>query len=103
MAHRFSKLTVMTLCLAAALGVSAASGSAWSTRSAEGCPTHLDYVVLASLGDSGNWVGLSTFRALGHIERPISRGVGVQKVRYGAQGTPTDCGLQRAQARTHRG
>ena len=71
MPHRISKSTVIAACLAAMLGVSAVSGDqpARTTSAAEAILTHLDYVVLASLADSGHWVGLSSYRSDGHSEQ----------------------------------
>ena len=66
MYQSLSKSVVLAVCATAALGVSAASGHQRARAGQlEGCPTHLDYVVLASLADSGNWVGLSSYRSEG--------------------------------------
>jgi hypothetical protein len=84
MPQRFSKSTLIAVCLAAMFGVTAASGHQppQVRHAMGGCPSHLDYVVLASLADSGNWVGLSTYRSNEHIDWQFSPTIGVQKVAY---------------------
>jgi hypothetical protein len=95
---------VLAVCATAALGVNAASGHQRArARQLERCPTHLDYVVLASLADSGNWVGLSTYRSEGKIDWQFSPFASAQKVVYGVDGAAFDCRLHREQTREQRG
>jgi hypothetical protein len=105
MAHGVSKSVVIALCATAALGVGAASGhpSARATHAVEGCPTHFDYVVLASLADSGNWLGLSTYRSEGRIDWRFSPSMRVQNVVYGEGRAGFDCRLPGEQTREQSG
>jgi hypothetical protein len=64
MRRTYSKL--LTACLAMAMAMAAASaresaGRAAHERTLECQPTHFDYLVMASLADSGIWLGLSTY------------------------------------------
>jgi hypothetical protein len=59
----FAKSLIAALLLS--MSMSAAPGRESEARPAHEAgayPTHFDFVVLASLADSGNWVGLSTYR-----------------------------------------
>ncbi len=96
----------MAVCATAALSVSAASRQQpIPPRHAQqqGCPTHLDYVVLASMADSGNWVGLSTYR----LERPtrweFTPGSGLQNVLFATDRVAGDCRSPREPAREQSG
>jgi hypothetical protein len=104
MSHGLSKSVVMAVCATAALGVTAASGHqpARATR-VEACPTHLDYVVLASLADSGNWVGLSTYRSEGNVDWQVPPLTRVQNVIYSVDRAGFDCRLHREQTREQSG
>lgn len=53
-----------------------------STAVSAGCPTHFDYVVLASIADSGKLLNLSAYR----FQRHTSRCVTVQRGGVAAQG-----------------
>jgi len=103
MAHGLSKSAVLAVCATAALSVSAAAGHLRARPRLEGCPTHLDYVVLASLADSGNWVGLSTYRSEENIDWQFSPIASAQKVAYRVDPAEFDCRLHRAQTREQTG
>jgi hypothetical protein len=104
MSHGLSKSLVLAVCALAALGVSAASGHQRApARQLGGCPTHLDYVVLASLADSGNWVGLSTFRSEENIDWRFSPFASARKVAYGVDRGGFNCRLHREQTREQTG
>jgi hypothetical protein len=104
MSHGVSKSMVLAVCATAALCVSAASGHQRArARQLAGCPTHLDYVVLASLADSGNWVGLSTYRFEENIDWQFSPFASPQKVAYDVDRAGFDCRLHREQTREQTG
>jgi hypothetical protein len=104
MFHRLSKSAlakaVIGVSLALTLGLSAASGRQTAARPTDeegGCPTHFDYVVLASLADSGNWMGLSTYRFERRIDWKFLPKTGVQHVLYSVDRARSGCGLHRQQ------
>jgi hypothetical protein len=104
MSQGLSKSAVLAVCATATLAVSAASGHQPArARHVEGCPTPLDWVVLASLADSGNWVGLSTYRSEGHIDWQFSSLASAQMVVYSEDRAAFDCRVHREQTRQQNG
>jgi hypothetical protein len=90
-------------CLAVTLGMPAVGYAPSRPADGGGCATRFDYVVLASLADSRNSVGLSTYRWEQPVDWHFSPSLGVQHVAYSPASTAADCGIRREQTRQQTG